>query len=93
MDSDFLRTRSLNQDPIENFFAFIRSLHAAKTNPNCFQFISAFQTTVLNNLITPHSRSTNCEKDDSSILDNLQSFLTLDDEFDSSFVPLNSRWY
>lgn len=74
----FLRTRALNQDSIENLFACIRQYGAANTNPTCFQFISALKTSVLNNLILK-TKSGNCENDDCSLLDNLRDFLTYQD--------------
>lgn len=73
----FLRTRSLNQDPLENTFAAIRNYGASNVNPNCYQFVSSFKTSVLNNLIVPPSNK-NCEMDNSSILDNLRTFLESD---------------
>ena len=85
MGFQFLRTRSLNQDPLENTFAAIRNCGASNTNPNCFQFLSAFKTSVLNNLIVPSSKGRNCENDDGRILDNLQSFL----DVDSTIIPLS----
>ncbi|XP_030746849.1 uncharacterized protein LOC115875516 [Sitophilus oryzae] len=73
----FLRTRSLNQDPLENLFASIRNLGAQNTTPNPYQLISCFKTSILNNLITP-TCNRNCEKDEAGILDNLQDFLQSD---------------
>lgn len=80
---NFLRTKALNQDSLENSFAGIRHFGAQNTNPNAYQFISSFKTTVLNNLITPQCNR-NCESDENSILDNLQNFL----ESDATIVPL-----
>ncbi|KAJ8979783.1 hypothetical protein NQ317_007691 [Molorchus minor] len=59
MGFKYLRTRSLNQDPIENLFAGIRQYGSTNTNPTCFQFISALKTSVLNSLIEPHARNQN----------------------------------
>ncbi|XP_050501229.1 uncharacterized protein LOC126881182 [Diabrotica virgifera virgifera] len=88
----FLRTRALNQDPLENSFASIRHLGAENVNPSCYQFISSFKTSVLNNLITPSSNK-NCETDDGSILDNLQDFLessiTKNDFIDLDVLDVN----
>jgi hypothetical protein len=47
----FLRTRMLNQDPLENLFSIIRQYGAANVNPTCFQFISALKTSILHNLL------------------------------------------
>jgi hypothetical protein len=75
-DFKFLRTRMLNQDPVENLFAVIRQYGAGHNNPNCFQFISTLKTTILNNLISNKSYSENCEKDEGKIWDNLRNFLS-----------------
>lgn len=75
MGFTFLRTRSLNQDPLENSFASIRQFGARNTNPNCYQFISCFKTSLLNNLINYNSNHTNCESDDGKILENFEDFL------------------
>lgn len=85
----FLRTRALNQDPLENYFANIRSLNAGNTNPNCYQFISTFKTSILNNLIDTHTQSRNCEQDDSSLLDNLQSFLLIECDTEEENIPIS----
>ncbi|KAG5878506.1 hypothetical protein JTB14_004077 [Gonioctena quinquepunctata] len=71
----FLRTRLLTTDPLENLFASIRQYYAADTNPNCFQFISGLKTSILNNLIESRNINSNCEADESSILENMVSFL------------------
>lgn len=47
----FLRTRSLNQYPLENSFAAIRHFGAQNTNPSCQQFTDPFKTCLLNNLV------------------------------------------
>lgn len=52
-------TRHMNQDPIENFFGAIRSLGC--DNPTSHSFISAYQTLLLNNLISSQSPGANCE--------------------------------
>lgn len=80
----FLRTRSLNQDPLENFFASIRHFGAENTNPNPYQFISAFKTSVLNNLVS-HSLNRNCEQDEGGLLYDLQDFL---EDNTNMFIPL-----
>lgn len=54
-----LRTRILNQDPVENLFSVIRQYGAAHFNPSCLQFISALQTSTLNNLVTNKSSGEN----------------------------------
>ncbi|KAG5876699.1 hypothetical protein JTB14_038020 [Gonioctena quinquepunctata] len=85
----FLRTRSLNQDPLKYNFAVIRQNGAANTNPNCFQFTSGLKTWVLNSLITPKNSNKNCENDGSTILNNLNSFSTCGVEPEPSFNLVN----
>lgn len=84
----FLRTRTLNQDPLENMFSLIRHLSDQNTNPNPYQLVSAFKTSVLTNLITPVCNR-NCETDEGSILDNLHEFLDNDDMGDD-ITPLHT---
>lgn len=84
MGFKYLKTRSLNQDPLENSFGSLRSYGAGNDNPSCYQFIGLFKTSILNNLTDLHSHKRNCEKDEGSILDNLQTFL----ESDNQEVPL-----
>lgn len=84
----FLRTKSLNQDPLENTFGSIRSYGAANKTPNCYQFTSGFKTSILNNLID-NSRGKNCEKDDGRILDNLQDFVEPTEILAEPLVEIN----
>lgn len=72
----YLRTRVLNQDPLENLFSIIRQHGAANRNLNCYQFVSVLKTSILNNLISYTSLNRNCENDEGSILDNFRDFLT-----------------
>lgn len=85
----FLRTRSLNQDCLENYFSTIRSYNASNTNPNPYQFINTFKTTVLNNFVDVHTHGRNCERDDNSLLENLQSFLQDSDNNNNNIVPIS----
>jgi hypothetical protein len=77
----FLRTRLLNQDPLENMFSVVRQYGVANTNPSCFQFISALKTSILNNLISNRSAGRNCEEDTGHLLHNLRDFLSDNDNF------------
>jgi hypothetical protein len=61
----------LNQDCVENLFSSIRQYGAGNFKPNCYQFVSALKTAILNNLVT-RARRTNCEIDEHSLLENLQ---------------------
>ncbi len=40
---DFLLTRRLNQDPLENFFSIIRQRNGFNMNPSCYSFKTAFK--------------------------------------------------
>ncbi|XP_030760299.1 zinc finger BED domain-containing protein 4-like [Sitophilus oryzae] len=83
----FLRTRSLNQDPLENSFFSIRNLNGSNTNPNCTQFVSSFKTWIVNNLISSNSKNKNCEDDSGSVLENLQTFLDETPSLDTVIQP------
>lgn len=74
----FLCPRNLNQDPIENFFACIRSSAGRNINPTCAAFSASFKTLVLNNFTTPHSPGSNCQEDDGEALNTLKKFIHVD---------------
>lgn len=76
----YLKTKSLNQDPLENFFGQIRSLGVRYTNPNCFAFIGSYKTLIINNFFSVHSPGANCEKDPNVPLDNLNKLLLNNNE-------------
>lgn len=72
----FLCTRTLNQDPLENFFGSIRSHGIRNVNPTCYQFISSFKSLLISNFMSAHAPNANCEADDSEgALENLRHFL------------------
>ena len=64
---EYLLTRRLNQDPLENFFGLIRQQGGNCDNPSPQQFCRAFRTLFFNNFLTPLS-SGNCAKDLDKIL-------------------------
>ena len=64
---EYLLTRRLNQDPLENFFGLIRQQGGNCNNPSPQQFCRAFRTLFFNNFLTPLS-SGNCAKDLDKIL-------------------------
>ncbi|KAH1021784.1 hypothetical protein HUJ04_011269 [Dendroctonus ponderosae] len=73
----FILTGAFNQDPLENFFSYVRSHGLRNTNPDASHFISPFKTLVVNNYISSHSPNSNCEMDiKTECLDNLRTFLT-----------------
>ena len=66
---DFLLTRCLKQDPLENYFSIIRQCNGFDTNPNCYGFSTAYKITMVNQvLVREKPKSMNCEKDDNDIL-------------------------
>jgi hypothetical protein len=71
----YLRTRAVNQDCLENLFSIIRQNGMGNTNPSCYQFAHALKTSVLNNLTGSFCRDKNCEDDDGNLLSTLEEFL------------------
>lgn len=67
--------RHFNQDPLENFFGAIRSHGYSNVMPNSAAFETAFKTLLINNITSPNSPQSNCEKDDNICLKSLKSFL------------------
>lgn len=88
---DFLITRNLNQDPLKNFFGFIRSHGSRNINPSCTAFKSAFKSLIINNFMASHSVGANCEEDESDgVLNSLKTFLDVTtSEVDKEIIPLN----
>jgi hypothetical protein len=89
----FLCTRNLNQDPLENFFSCVRSHGVRNVNQSCNSFRATFKTLIVNNFLTSHSPHANCEEDETEgVLSGLQTFLdteaTLHQEHEG-LVPLN----
>lgn len=75
----FLCLRSLNQDPVENFFGSIRAHGLRNTNPTPHSFGNSFKALVINNFMGTHSAAFNCEDDKSvGALDNLRKFVVGD---------------
>lgn len=71
----FLRTRAINQDPLENLFSIIRQYGRGNDNPTCYQFSSALKTSILNGLVSHKNKGKNCEDDESDVLDDLNTFI------------------
>nr|XP_012224936.1 PREDICTED: uncharacterized protein LOC105673674 [Linepithema humile] len=75
-DIQFLKTRNINQDPLENFFGMIRSHGRRNINPSCSQFCGSYKTLLINNLTSKRSMNSNCEdKNDGDLLFNLKQFV------------------
>lgn len=64
---DFLLTRRLNQDALENFFSVIRQRGGNCDNPTPLHFSRLFKQVCCNSLLTPVAGS-NCEVDSASVL-------------------------
>lgn len=67
-----LKTRHLNQDPLENFFSQIRGL-SANRKPSCFQFISIFKSLIFKTFNNYKPSTSNCENDNGNTLVSLES--------------------
>ena len=61
-DFQFLFTRRLTQDCLENAFAIVRSKGGNNVTPVASKFRSALRTVMINNLLSP-SQDSNCEVD------------------------------
>ena len=75
-----LKTKHLNQDPLENFFGLVRDYGAGNTKPTCYQFIGHFKALVINNLTHFHTLGSNCDDDEGSFLLSWQNYLAFQDE-------------
>ncbi|XP_044746220.1 uncharacterized protein LOC123307834 isoform X1 [Coccinella septempunctata] len=82
-----LRTRSLNQDPLENLFGQIRYGCGSNDNPTVQQFIGTLKTQLLNGLVNQSFQGRNCEDDENTLLCNLKSFLNISLEREEMEVP------
>ncbi|KAL1489139.1 hypothetical protein ABEB36_014082 [Hypothenemus hampei] len=74
-----LKTRSLNQDPLENAFGNVRAGCGRADNPTAAQFISSLKTQIINGL-SSRPIGGNCEEDEASLLSNLHKFLRIGNE-------------
>ena len=63
----FLMTRRLNQDPLENFFGLIRQQGGNSDNPTPYQFMKAFRKLFFDNYLSPLP-SFNCSADSDTFL-------------------------
>ena len=63
----YMMTKRLNQDCLENYFSQIRSLGGHNTNPTSYSFHSSFKIACVNSL-TNVKRNKNCLDDDDNFL-------------------------
>ncbi|CAI6367441.1 unnamed protein product [Macrosiphum euphorbiae] len=73
---EFLLTRRLTQDCIENVFSIIRANGRNNTTPDATKFQSAIRMLMCNNLLTP-SEEGNCEMDACKFLTKLNELKTI----------------
>ncbi|XP_043470970.1 uncharacterized protein LOC122504119 isoform X1 [Leptopilina heterotoma] len=69
-----LKTKHLNQDPLENFFSRIRACGNSNRKPTCYQFIGSFKTLVINNMSKSRSDRANCIDDGSNFVLSWQNY-------------------
>ena len=75
----YICLREVNQDCLENFFSSIRSHGVRNINPSTSHFSKSFKSLLVNNFMSSHSPSSNCEQDQhEGALDNLHCLLTGD---------------
>jgi len=72
---DYLETRSLNQDPLENTSGVIRLHCGSNNNPTAGQFADALKTSIINGPAYIGLRNANCEDDDTELLNNIHYLL------------------
>lgn len=68
-----LKTKNLNQDPLENFFSRIRDF-GQNNKPTCFQFIGFFKSLIINTFTKSHSEGANCSEDDTNFAHSWENF-------------------
>ena len=68
MGFDNFATRTINQDPIENFFGNVRSHDFRSNKPTCYQFEAIYKSLLITNLTSKHSPGYNCEDDSGAFL-------------------------
>jgi len=73
---EFLLTRRLTQDCIENVFSIIRAKCGNNTTPDAAKFQSAIRMLMCNNLLTP-SKEGNCEMDACQFLTKFNELKTI----------------
>ena len=87
----YLATRRLNQDPLENSFGKIRVLCGHAVNPSCRQFEAAFLNVATCNLDMVTSKFGNCEADNSSNIIKLSSCENVEKDLFSSKLKIVSE--
>jgi hypothetical protein len=75
----YLETRSLNQDPLENTFCAIRFYCGSNDNPTVGKFVNALKSNIVNGVAFRGLQGSNCEDDDTTLLDDQHSLLRASD--------------
>lgn len=89
---EFLATRRLNQDPIENFFGKIRQNCGTNLKPTVEQFIGAFKKCLYQAFLPQGTiEGTNCEVDHDYFLFNGDEVLTADQNTESNEDPIRRQ--
>ncbi|KAL1512446.1 hypothetical protein ABEB36_002037 [Hypothenemus hampei] len=76
----------LNNDSV-SFLCTYTSHGVRNINPNCSSFVNSFKSLIVNNYISNHASSFNCENDYLEDLDNLKQMLTSDIPLTITHVP------
>ena len=85
----YLRTRSLNQDPLEHLFGSIRANCGSNNNPTVSQFQAALKTSIINGIAFRELKGGNCELEDEpgEMLSKLHDFLYAEPQLASGQEP------
>lgn len=73
----YLNLRQLNQDALENLFGIIRQHSPTNRNPTCSSFMGAIKTAIVSGMTAPHSRHSNCRKDNNKLLTNFHDIYAI----------------
>ena len=84
-----LKTKYVNQDPLENFFGQIRSHTVTNRNPTPAQFESSFKSLFISIVKPKKIENSNCEIGEEPMLFTLLEFIP-DDETDTALDLINN---
>lgn len=89
----FIMTSRLNQDPLENFNGQIRARVPTNNNPTLYEFNHIVAKLMTIKLIQCNSKSTNCEVDEDTYLNNLddtmQIIVSNSDQQTENYITIN----
>jgi hypothetical protein len=81
----------MNQDTLENNFGAFRSYRGANNNPTVGQFVDDLNPSIISGLAFRGMCESNCEDDDATLLDNLQSLLKAPDATSQNPSPVHDK--